>query len=104
MMTVLLHECSGRFRLVGDGNGNRSGMKEQTRNALTQHWDEAKEQFKAAFGVSDEDLGDGSDNDTLADRIAEKTGADRTEVEQELDKFGRQYSGDQAAPEAPPAS
>ena len=91
---------------VGD-SGHTVAMEQSTRDALAQHWDEAKEQFKANFGVSDEDLGDGQDVDTLADRISEKTGTDRTQVEQELDKFGRQYPSDQASEatesEQPPA-
>ena len=72
-------------------------MEQAQRDAFTQNWDQAKDQVKTQFGLDDKDLGNGKDVDQLVDKISEQTGADRTAVEQELDKISRQYT----APEQP---
>jgi len=46
---------------------------------------------RSAFqGVTDEDL---QDSNSAADRIAQRTGQDRNQVEQQLSQIAQQYSG-----------
>ena len=72
-------------------------MEQAQRDALTQNWDQAKDQLKAQFGLDDADV-ENPDADALVTAISAKTGSERAQVEQDLDTFARQY--DEQAPPA----
>jgi uncharacterized protein YjbJ (UPF0337 family) len=60
-------------------------MNQNDQNALTQNWDQAKEQIKSQFGVTDDDVATGQTSpDQLSDVLANQTGQDRNEVEKQL--------------------
>jgi len=70
-------------------------MTQQERDALNQNWDQAKGQIQAQFpGLSEQDLQAGqSSPDQLASRIAQQTGQDQNQVEQQLRQVAQQFSG-----------
>jgi len=66
-------------------------MNQDQKQALQQNWEQAKNQVRSTFqGVTDEDL---SDPSTAADRIAQRTGQDRNQVEQQLSRIAEQAAG-----------
>ena len=72
-------------------------MTQQERDALTQNWDQAKTQIQSQFpGLSDQDLQAGqSSPDQLASRIAQSTGQDQNQVEQQLRQVAQQFQSGQ---------
>ena len=70
-------------------------MNQQERDALSQNWDQAKTQIQSQFpDLSEQDLQSGqSSPDQLASKIAQKTGQDQSQVEQQLRQVAQQFSG-----------
>ena len=65
-------------------------MNQNDQNALSQNWDQAKEQIKSQFGVTDDDVATGQTSpDQLSDVLANKTGQDRNEVEKQLSSIAQ---------------
>jgi hypothetical protein len=69
-------------------------MTQQERDALTQNWDQAKAQIQSQFpNLSEQDLQAGqSSPDQLASRIAQQSGQDQNQVEQQLRQVAQQFT------------
>ena len=70
------------------------GMNQQEKQALTDNWEEAKTQIQSRFpGVTEAELQQGeSDPSSLAQAIADRTGQDKAQVEQQLQSVAKQFS------------
>jgi uncharacterized protein YjbJ (UPF0337 family) len=70
-------------------------MNQQEKDALSQNWEQAKSQIQSQFpDLSEQDLQSGqSSPDQLASKIAQKTGQDQSQVEQQLRQVAQQFSG-----------
>lgn len=68
-------------------------MTQQERDALTQNWDQAKQQIQAQFpGLDENTLSSGqSSPDQLPSMIAQSTGQDMNQVEQQLRQMAQQF-------------
>lgn len=69
-------------------------MTQQERDALTQNWDQAKQQMQGQFpGLTDQDFTQGQQApDQFASTIAQKTGQDRNQVEQQLRQIAQGFT------------
>jgi len=69
-------------------------MNQQDRDALTQNWDQAKEQIRSQFpGVTDADLDAARSNpDQAVSTLANKTGQTEDQVRQALSNVAQQFS------------
>jgi len=69
-------------------------MTQQERDALTQNWDQAKSQMQGQFpGLTDQDFEQGRQApDQFASTVAQKTGQDQNQVEQQLRQIAQGFS------------
>jgi uncharacterized protein YjbJ (UPF0337 family) len=83
-----------RVPTAGSGYTSPMTMTEQERQALQDNWNQAKDQVRAQFpDVTDDDLNQGqSSPDQLADTISQRTGQDRSSVEQSLKGIAQQFT------------
>lgn len=72
-------------------------MNQQTKDALSQNWDQVKSQIQSQFpGVTEDDLNAArNDPGSLAQTVADRTGQDRSQVEQQLQQVAQQFQGGQ---------
>ena len=70
-------------------------MNQQERDALSQNWDQAKAQIQGQFpDLTEQDLQQAqSAPDQLATTIANRTGQDQNQVEQQLRQVAQQFQG-----------
>lgn len=68
-------------------------MKQEDRQALTDNWDQAKEQIRSQFpGVTDEDLNAAKSNpDSAVSKFAQASGQTEDQVRQQLTNVAQQY-------------
>jgi hypothetical protein len=87
-MTPRINMC-GAWTPGPVGTSTGMTLSQQDRKSLKDNWDEAKSQIAQRFpGMTPDSLGSEPD----ADKIAQTTGQDRTEVEATLRDVARQYN------------
>lgn len=70
-------------------------MNQQDKEALTQNWDQARQQLQAQFpGISEQDLDDARSNpDQAVSKLAQASGQTEDQVRQSLTNVAKQFSG-----------
>lgn len=97
---ALTHSRSQVLR-VGDrsaGNANHMTLNQQERQALTENWDQVKNQVKTRLaGVQDSDYEEGrSDPESFISKAAQKTGQSEDQVRQTLTSAAQQLGQGQS--------
>jgi enoyl reductase-like protein len=64
-------------------------VQQQTRQALSQNWDQAKNKIRQAFPDAHDDDFNAADPDAFVASYASRTGKPMTDIERQLDQVAR---------------